>query len=171
MAPGIDQVSAELVRAGGDTLLQRLLSLLKLIWHTERIPSAWKKAIIVPILKKGGSQECKNYRGISLLSVISKVFMKIIQSRLQEHHGQTSREEQTGFRPHRGCVDQMFTIRQLMEETIRCGKRTTIVFIDFKSAFDCIHWPTLWKALETEHIPDKIIRLLKATYHGSTSVV
>ena len=58
-----------------------------------------------------------------------------------------------------------------MEERIRCGKRTTIVFIDFKSAFDCIHWPTLSKALETEHIPDKIIWLLKATYHGSISVV
>ena len=43
--------------------------------------------------------------------------------------------------------------------------------INFKSAFDCIHWPTLWKALETENIPDEIIRLLKATYHGSTSAV
>ena len=86
------------------TLLQRLHSLLKLIWHTERIPSAWKKAIIVPILKKGDSQECKNYRGISLLSVVSKVFMKIIQSRLQEHREQTSREEQTGFRPHRAAL-------------------------------------------------------------------
>ena len=58
-----------MIKAGGDTLLQRLHSLLKLIWHTERIPSAWKKAIIVPILKKGDSQECKNYRDISLLSV------------------------------------------------------------------------------------------------------
>ena len=97
--------------------------------------------------------------------------MKIIQSRLQENHKQTSREEQTGFRPHQGCVNQMFTIRPLMEERIRCSKRTTIAFVDFKSTFDCIHWPTLWKALETEHKLDKIIRLLKATYHGSTSVV
>ena len=68
-APGIDQVTAEMIKAGGDTLLQRLHSLLKLIWHTERIPSAWKKAIIVPILKKGDNQECKHYRGISLFLV------------------------------------------------------------------------------------------------------
>ncbi|EYC03920.1 hypothetical protein Y032_0091g2500 [Ancylostoma ceylanicum] len=79
--------------------------------------------------------------------------MKIIQTRLQEHREQTSREEQAGFRPGRGCCDQIFVARQLMEERIRCGKRTVIVFIDFKSAFDCI------------------VRRLKATYNGSSSSV
>ncbi|RXM98263.1 RNA-directed DNA polymerase from mobile element jockey [Acipenser ruthenus] len=58
-----------------------------------------------------------------------------------------------------------------MEERIRCGKRTIIVFIDIKSAFDCVHWPALWRALETKHVPDKIIRLLKMSYDGPTSCV
>ncbi|RXM33269.1 LINE-1 retrotransposable element ORF2 protein [Acipenser ruthenus] len=127
--------------------------------------------MIVPILKKGDNRECKNYRGISLLSITGKAFMKIIQSRLQKHREQTSREEQAGFRPNRGCCDQIFAIRQLMEERIRCGKRTIIVFIDFKSAFDCVHWPALWRALETEHVLDKITRLLKMSYDGLTSCV
>ncbi len=79
--------------------------------------------MIIPIFKKGNSQECKNYRGISLLSVVGKVVMKIIQNRLQEHREQTSREEQAGFRPHRSCCDQIFSLRQLTEERIRCAKR------------------------------------------------
>ena len=170
-APGMDQVTAEMIKAGGDILLQRLHVLLTRIWRSERVPSAWKKAIIVPILKKGDSRECKNYRGISLLSIVGKVFMKIIQSRLQKHREQTSREEQAGFRPQRGCTDQVFAIRQLVEERIRCGKRTVIVFIDFKSAFDCVHWPALWSALENEHVPLKIIQLLQASYSDSTSSV
>ena len=170
-APGVDQVTAEAIKAGGETLLRRLQSLLQTIWRTEQVPDAWRKAIIVPIHKKGDNRECKNYRGISLLSIIGKVFMKVIQSRLQKHREQTSREEQAGFRPGRGCCDQIFTLRQVMEERTRCGLRTVIVFIDFKSAFDCIHWPALWKTLEIEHVPRKVITLLQTSYNGSTSQV
>ena len=170
-APGTDQITAEAIKAGGDILLHRLHILLQTIWRTEQVPTTWKKAIVIPIHKKGGSRECKNYRGISLLSIVGKIFTKIIQSRLQKHREQTSREEQAGFRPYRGCTDQIFTIRQLMEERIRCGKRAIIVFIDFRSAFDCIHWPALWKTLEAEIIPQKIINPLQQSYEGSSSQV
>lgn len=169
--PGTDQITAEAIKAGGDILLHRLHILLQTIRRTEQVPTAWKKAIVIPIHKKGDSRECKNYRGISLLSIVGKIFTKIIQSRLQKHREQTSREEQAGFRPYRGCTDQIFAIRQLMEERIRCGKRAIIVFIDFRSAFDCIHWPALWKALEAEIIPQKIITLLQQSYEGSSSQV
>ena len=168
-APGVDQVRAEAIKAGGDTLLHRLHSLLRTIWRTEQVPRA--KAVIIPIHKKGDNQECKNYRGISLLSIVGKVFMKIIQTRLRKHCEQINREEQAGFRPGRGCCDQIFTIRQLMEERIRCGQRTVIVFIDFKSAFDCIHWPVLWETLEAEHVSRKIVALLQSAYNDSSSQV
>ncbi|RXN27751.1 acyl- :glycerol-3-phosphate acyltransferase [Labeo rohita] len=93
-SPGLDQVAAEGIKAGGDTLLPRLHNLIKSIWRLDKVPTRWKKAIIIPIHKKGDSRECNNYRGISLLSVVGKVFMKILQSRLLKHREQTSREEQ-----------------------------------------------------------------------------
>ena len=170
-APGIDQITSEAIKARGNILLQRIHSLLQTIWRTERIPSVWKKAVVIPIHKKGYISECKNYHAISLLSIVGKVFTKIIRSRLQKYREQTSREEQAGFRVHRGCCDQIFTLRQLLEERIRCSQRTVIVFIDFRSAFDCIHWSALWKALEAELVPSKIIRLLQQSYGGSFSQV
>ncbi|KAI2650200.1 putative 149 kDa protein [Labeo rohita] len=170
-SPGLDQVAAEGIKAGGDTLLPRLHNLIKLIWRLNKVPTRWKKAIIIPIHKKGDSRECNNYRGISLLSVVGKVFMKILQSRLQMPREQTSREEQAGFRPGRGCCDQIFALRQLVERYIRYGQRTVIAFIDFKSAFDCIDWTVLWRTLEADHVPPKIISLLKSAYDGSTSLV
>ncbi|XP_023238427.1 probable serine/threonine-protein kinase tsuA [Centruroides sculpturatus] len=100
-AAGLDLITAEAIKAGGDILHHRLYLLIKTIWHTEQIPAIWKKAIIVPIHKKGDSRDCSNYRSISLLSIVGKVFMKIIQSRLQKHREETSREEQAGFRPFR----------------------------------------------------------------------
>uniref|UniRef100_A0A914XBV3 Reverse transcriptase domain-containing protein n=1 Tax=Plectus sambesii TaxID=2011161 RepID=A0A914XBV3_9BILA len=170
-APGVDQIMTEMLKAGGDVLVQRLHTLLGIIWTAEQVPEAWKKLIIIPILKKGDNRKCKNYCGISLLSIVGKVFTKIIQSRLQKLREQTSREEQAGFRPNRGCIDQIFALRQVIEEWIWCSKRLVVVFIDFKSAFDCIHWPSLWSALETKQVSPKVIQLLQALYDGSVSRV
>ncbi|CAF0987987.1 unnamed protein product [Adineta ricciae] len=72
--------------------------------------------------------------------------------RLQTRHEQLAREEQAGFRPCRGCCDQVFTLRQLLEEHIRCGKRLVAVFIDFATAFDSVHRPALWRSLVAEGV-------------------
>lgn len=63
---------------------------------------------------KGHSRECKNYREISLLSITGKITMKIIQLHLQKHCEQSSNEEQACFRPGRGCCNQIFILRQLI---------------------------------------------------------
>ncbi|CAF1470293.1 unnamed protein product [Adineta ricciae] len=81
-APGADHVTAEAIKAGGNVLLRRLHALLQTIWRTEQIPPTWRKAIMVPIHKKGDNSECKNHRGISLLAIVGKVLMRTIQSSL-----------------------------------------------------------------------------------------
>ena len=109
--------------------------------------------MIVPLFKKDDNRECKNYRGISVQSAVGKVFMKVIQQKQE----QVVREEQAGSRPERGCCDQIFALRQLLEERIRCGKRLAVVFIDFTAAFDSVHRTALWKSLVAEGVPFKII--------------
>ena len=142
-----------------------------MIWHSDNIPNALEKRLIVPLFKKGENRECKNYRGVSLQSAVGKAFMKVIQQRLQQKGEQVAREEHAGFRPERGCCDQIFVLRQLLEERIRCGKKLVIVFIDFAAAFDCVHRPALWKSLVAEGVPAKIIHLLQQVYERTTSCV
>ncbi|EYC15224.1 hypothetical protein Y032_0037g3398 [Ancylostoma ceylanicum] len=76
--PGVDNITAEAIKAGGEVLLRRLHSLISLVRQSEVIPATWNRALVVPIHKKGDSRECKNYRRISLSSIAGKVFMKII---------------------------------------------------------------------------------------------
>ena len=66
-SPGIDEIPAELIKAGGRTICGEIHKLITSIWKKEKLPEEWKESIIVPIHKKGDKTDCNNYRGISLL--------------------------------------------------------------------------------------------------------
>jgi hypothetical protein len=63
-SPGSDQIPAQLIQAGGETLLSVTH---RLTWNKEELPDQWKEYVYVPVHKKGDKTDCNNYRGISLL--------------------------------------------------------------------------------------------------------
>jgi hypothetical protein len=72
-SPSVNQIPAELIQAGGETLRLNIHNLMQLIRNKEELPHQWKESIVVPIHKKGVKTECSNYRGISLLSTSYKI--------------------------------------------------------------------------------------------------
>jgi len=74
-SPGIYQILAELIKAGGRTICLEIRKLITSIWKKEKLPEEWKESIIVPIHKNGGKRDCNNYRGISLLRTTYKKLM------------------------------------------------------------------------------------------------
>ncbi|CAG5039924.1 unnamed protein product [Parnassius apollo] len=75
MTAGYDRVSLEMLRAVEEVVAGLLHTLLNLCWELKRVPVDWCKAVIVPVYKgKGSQQDCKNYRGISLLSIVGKLY-------------------------------------------------------------------------------------------------
>ena len=81
-SPGIDEIPAELIKAGGGTICLEIYKLITSIWKKEKLPEEWKESIIVPIQKKGDKTDCNNYRGISLLLTTYKIVSNILLSRL-----------------------------------------------------------------------------------------
>jgi hypothetical protein len=79
-AAGEDGITAEMFQAIESQNLRYLLGLFNKIWQEEKVPSKWKRGIIVKIPKKGNLSDCNNWRGVTLLSVASKVFCKIIMN-------------------------------------------------------------------------------------------
>ena len=67
-AAGSDNISAELIKAGGTALKQRIHKLIRRIWEEETLPSKWTEGIICPIYKKGDRMLCSNYRPINHLT-------------------------------------------------------------------------------------------------------
>jgi hypothetical protein len=85
--PGIDQIPAELIKAGGWTIRSEIHKLTNSIWKKEELPEQWKESIIVTIYKKGDKTDCSNYRGLSLLSTTYKILSNILLSRLTPYAG------------------------------------------------------------------------------------
>jgi hypothetical protein len=84
-SPGNDQILAELIQAGGETLQSEIHKFIHSVWSKEELPDQWKESIIVPIYKKGDKTGCSNYRGISLLSTSYKMLSNILLSRLSPY--------------------------------------------------------------------------------------
>jgi len=81
-SPGIDQIPAELIKAGGRTIRCEIHILIISIWNKKELPDEWKEPIIVPIYRKGDITDCNNYRSISLLPTTYKVLSNILLSKL-----------------------------------------------------------------------------------------
>jgi len=69
-SPGMDQIPAQFIKAGGRTTRSEIHKLNNSIWKEENLPAEWKESLIVHIYKKGDKTDCSNYRGMSLSSTI-----------------------------------------------------------------------------------------------------
>jgi hypothetical protein len=96
-SPVIDQIPAELTKAGGRTIFLEIHKLITSIWKKEELPEEWKESIIASIHKKGDKTDCNNYRGISLLPTTYKSLSNILLSRLIPYVKETIGYHQCGF--------------------------------------------------------------------------
>ena len=116
--PGVCGISAKMLKGGGSRVVKWLHSVIQLMWKMGEVVEDWRRAVIIPLYKKGNKMVCNNYRGISLLSVPSKVYAKILDRQLRSRIESRVLEVQGGFKSGRSCVDQMFTVRQLSEKIL-----------------------------------------------------
>ena len=102
---GSDGLVGELLKYGGSGMVNLLHQLFSVVWHAELVPPQWREGLIVNLFKKGDKEVPGNYRGITLLSVVGKVFCKILNNRLVERldKGRLLHEGQAGFRLKRSC--------------------------------------------------------------------
>ena len=78
-AAGMDELCVEMIKAAGPVGLQWLYRLFRCIWKEKLISSDCSKGVIIPIFKKGDKKICDNYRGITLMSQVAKVFERILE--------------------------------------------------------------------------------------------
>ena len=141
-------------------------------WRTEQVPRDWMQGVIFPLYKDGDDRDPLNYRGITLLSIVGKVYNRVLSERLvqfAERQGGIV-EEQGGFRPGRGTEDQLFVLTEIIRD--RGSQQTTYAaFIDMKKAYDTVWRDGLWKRLWDEGVRGKLWRVIKNMYSVVQSAV
>jgi len=95
-------------------------------WQNLEVPEDWKKGVIIKLPKKGSLKDCNNWREITLLSTPGKVSSRVLLNRLQDAVDYTLRDEQAGFRKGRSCTEQIFTQRNIIEQSLEHQQDLTL---------------------------------------------
>ena len=157
-----------------DLLMPFLHNIFNSMFKKGCFPSILCNALIVPVHKKGSISEPKNYRGISLISCMSKLFTSILNSRLLAWSDTNDivTDAQFGFRPKHSTVDAIFALNTIIGKFLRKKLRLYCCFIDFKQAFDSVDRNKLWNKISRLGIRGKILQILKSLYSNiKTSVL
>ena len=169
---GVDGCVIEGVKAGGRVAIEWLLRLFNVCFLVGSVPSDWCRACMIPLYKgKGEVYDCKNSRGISLLSVVGKLYGRVLIERVRRLTEELVGEEQGGFRRGRGCVDQLFVLRQLNEKFMEMGKKLYWAFMDLEKAYDRVNRDVLWGVLESYGVYGKLLGAVKSMYVESKACV
>jgi hypothetical protein len=155
-SPDTDQIPAELIKAGGETLFSEIHKLICSIWNKEELPQQWKDQFT-----KRAIRHCNNYRGISLLSTAYKILSNILLAGLNPYVNEVTEDHQCGFRRNRSTTDQIFYIRQILEKKWEYNGTMHQLFIDFKKAYESVKREVLYNILIEFGISKKLVRLIK----------
>ena len=171
-AAGLDGIYGEIIKAGGETVVQAMKTVIDNIWKTGEWPTDWTQSEIITLPKVPGTQDCAKHRTISLLCHASKVLLEVIRSRLEYFVLPQIAEEQFGFVAGKGTTDAILTMRNIIEKTVkRQDQQLWLMFVDYSKAFDTVNHNVLWKTLLDFGTPKHLVWLLERLYSKATGVI
>lgn len=171
---GIDLIKNEYLKNCPQNVIDLAVNLFNLILKTGIVPHEWCIGLIIPIYKKKGSpDDPNNYRGITLLSCLGKLFTCCINARLAKYLDSQGiiGEEQAGFREGYSTVDHIFVLNELINLYLQKKKRLYCCFIDYQKAFDTINRVALWGKLLKNNINGNIFTVILNMYKNAKSCV
>ena len=172
-ACALDSIINEYLKESMNVILQPLQNLSNYILDKKSFPRQWAKGVIIPIYKKGDPNEPSNYRGITLVSCLGKLFTIIVNERLKKWALQNDiiTDAQFGFKADYSTVDAIFILDSFINKMIKNKKKLYCAFIDLKRAFDSVYRKGLWFKLINSRINGKLFDLIRSIYHEVKSCV
>ena len=137
-AAGCDGIPAELLKYSGGTGVRVLTRLFNAVLSTRCVPSAWRKGIVVHLAKGGDAGDCSNYRPLTPLPMIDKLFAKLLSERI----ARVARvhDQQYAFRPGRGTLNPLHNLLAVVRQRTQAKnfKATYACFFDAAKAYDSV---------------------------------
>ena len=159
-----------MLKASNDMMLLGYVKLFNIILDTSQIPDNWTIRIIKPIFKnKGSKNDTDNYRGITLLSCLGKLFTATLNTRLINflEDNMLLLENHAGFRSEYSTNDHMFTLKCIIDLYLSSGRRLFCAFVDYRKTFDTVNRTASWKKLLSYNISGKIFQAITNLYKAT----
>ena len=139
-ATGLDKISAKLLRICADLIADSLLLIFNTSIATDIYPEEWKCSKVVPVFKQGDRADLDNYRPISIIPVVAKVFERIIYDQLYVYlmANNLLSTHQSGFRSLHSTVTSLLEATDDWAFNIDQGNVNAVLFLDLKKAFDTV---------------------------------
>ena len=172
-AAGCDGLPSEVYK--NDISIELLHKLFNACFTSGMIPSVWNRAVIKP-LPKGTTNDPRiplNYRGISLLCTMYKLYSTVINYRVSAWMESDSKfvEEQNGFRHKRSCMEHIYSLTSIIRNRKNANKSTHTCFIDMKKAFDSVNHACLFNEVLQYGVRDRLYYSIKSLYTSPVSAV
>jgi hypothetical protein len=162
---GPDRLPLRILKDGATVLAKPLSVLFCKIYEKKEIPEQWKVSKVIPLHKKGKKENIENYRPISNLCSITKVFERLILLRLEEIEKENGIDltgyEQHGFKKKRSTVTAGLTLQSLIAKEMDMDCYVAMSSLDLSAAFDLVNLDLLMKRLKIMGIPDDLLQLLE----------
>jgi hypothetical protein len=173
-AAGADGVPNEVWKLGGERVEEWAWSFCNRVWRGEGWPEQWRDGVIVPLVKKGGGERVEEYRGVTLMPTLYKVYVGILTERLKEEMEEKEMlpPGQTGFRKGMGVMDNIYVLNFLVNRQLgRKGGLVVATFVDLKAAFDSVDREVLGKAMRERGVREGLRCRIEEVYRETRSRV
>ena len=169
-ATGPDDVSPQILKRCASEICAPLTSVFSACLQENTWPSVWKEARVVPVHKRSSRSDPKNYRPISLLSVVGKVFERVVTDVVCRHLSDNYllSDQQYGFRPGRSTSDLLMLLTRKWQDALDEGLDTIVVALDIAGAFDRVWHGGLLEKLRAKGIQGNLLQLLGNYLQGRT---
>ena len=144
-ATGLDRITARLLRECPDLIADSLCLIFNHSINSGVFPDEWKCSKVIPLFKQGKRHDPNNYRPISIIPVVAKVFERIIYDQVKAFIDENKLffKNQSGFRSLHSTVTALLEATNDWAYNIDCSNVNAVVFLDLKKAFDTVDHETL----------------------------
>ncbi|KAI5708046.1 hypothetical protein M8J77_015361 [Diaphorina citri] len=170
-AVGPDNIQAEFMKLIDEDNLKGITKLYNNIYASSQIPQEWLISEFIALPKKNGAKKCEDYRTISLMSHLLKIFLKTIHRRIYNRCESQISQNQFGFVNAVGTREALFAVQVLVQ---RCRDVNCDVYsclIDYQKAFDRVQHEHMIKILKKTGVDDKDLKIITNLYWNQSATI